>query len=71
MWVEPGLDIGSPVSAVVVHDQMQRRLAGKLPIDASEEPQELLVPVTLMEVADDFACSRSSAANRVVVPLRL
>ncbi len=63
MSVEPSLHLGGAMSAVVVHDQVQRRLAGKLAIDAAQELQKLLMPVTLVAVADDFAL-RARQARR-------
>src|SRR5215469_2907917 len=55
MSVEPALHLGRAMGAVVVHHQMQWRLAGELVVDAAQEPQKLLVAVTLIAVTDDFA----------------
>jgi len=44
MSFEPGLHPRMFVRAVIVHDEVQRRLAGKLIVEASQEFQKLLVP---------------------------
>ena len=43
------------VRAVIVHDQVQRRLVGELFIQAAQELQELLVPMALITLAHDLA----------------
>src|SRR6266581_9460214 len=43
------------VSAVVVHNQMQRDFSGELLVQPSKEPQELLVAMPLMALADHAA----------------
>jgi hypothetical protein len=53
--VEPSLDLDGAVGTVVVDDQMERRVPRKLPVDASQKLQELLMPVPLMTIPDDFA----------------
>src|SRR4051794_29911209 len=55
MSVEPVLHFRGAMGAVIVHHQMQRHRCGKLPMDAAQELQKLLVAVTLIAVADDFA----------------
>jgi hypothetical protein len=45
MLLEPSLDLDGTVSAVIVDHQMERRVARKLPVDASQKFQELLMPV--------------------------
>ena len=52
---EPSFDLDGAVSTVVVDDQMERRVPRKLPVDASQELQELLMPVSLVTIPDDFA----------------
>src|ERR1700676_4170104 len=53
MAFQPGLHVGMLVRAVVVHDEMQRHLAGKLLVQPPEEPDELLVAMSLMALSDD------------------
>jgi hypothetical protein len=69
---EPRLDVGVFVGAVVVDDQVEFAVTGKLAVEGAEELEELSwwrwrgrhCPITLP--------SRTlSAANSVVVPLRL
>src|SRR5258708_4816272 len=55
MPFHPLLHFEGAVSAIVVHHQVQRRLAGKLAIDAAQELQKLLMPVALIEVSNNFA----------------
>ena len=43
------------VGAVVVHDEMERHVAGKLLIEAAQELQKLLVPMSLVAFADNLA----------------
>ena len=52
---EPRLDLRSVMGPVVVHHQVQRRLAGKLTVDAAEKLQELLMAVAFVKVANHFA----------------
>src|SRR5262249_16995372 len=55
MSVKPVLHLGRAMSAIVVHYQMQRRLAGELAVEATQEFQKLLMAMALIAVADDFA----------------
>ena len=55
MFFKPEFDRGRLVSAIIIEDQMQRCFARKFPVDAAEELQELLMPVTLVAVTDDLA----------------
>ena len=55
MPLEPGTHFLVFVSAVVVHDQMQRHIARELLVEPTKELQELLVPVSLMAFAHDLA----------------
>jgi hypothetical protein len=55
MSFKPSLHLGRAVSAIIIHHQVQGHLARELMVDATQEPQKLLVPVTRMAVADDFA----------------
>ena len=43
------------VRPVVVHDQMQRDIAGKLGVESTQEFQKLLMTVSLMAFTDDLA----------------
>src|SRR5881227_2762414 len=73
MSVEPALHLRRAMGAVIVHYQVQRRLAGEFAVDAAQEPQKLLVAVTLIAVADDFAsehierCEQSRRSVSLVV----
>jgi hypothetical protein len=42
------------MGAVVVHDQMERNVAGKLLIESTQELQKFLMPVSLMAFTDNF-----------------
>ena len=53
--VEPSLHLRRAMSAIVIHHQVQGHLARELTVDAAQEPQKLLVPVTLIAVANDLA----------------
>jgi len=55
MSFEPGLHPRMFVRAVIVHDEVQRRLAGKLIVEASQEFQKLLVPRAFVTLPHDFA----------------
>src|SRR5689334_25446571 len=55
MSIEPVLHLRRAMGTVVVHHQVQRPLAGELAVDAAQEPQKLLVAVTRVAVANDFA----------------
>ena len=46
MFGEPGVDVVVFVGAVVVDDQVQLALAGKLAVKGAQELEELLVAVT-------------------------
>jgi hypothetical protein len=50
---------------------MQRDVVRELGIESAKEAQKLLVPMSGMVFAHDLALQCPSAANRVVVPLRL
>ena len=52
MALQPGPDVGMFVSAVIVHDQMEWNLSWKLPVQASEKAEELLVAVPFMALSD-------------------
>src|ERR671918_731867 len=53
--LQPGLHFRVLVGSVVVHDQMQRDIAGELGVDAAQEFQKLLMAMSLMAFADDLA----------------
>ena len=55
MLLEPSLDLDGAVSAVIVDHQMERRVARKLPVDTPKKLQELLLPVSLVTVADHLS----------------
>jgi hypothetical protein len=48
---QPIPDSGMFGGAVVVHHQVQRSLCGRLPTQASQEPQELLMPASLVTMS--------------------
>src|ERR1019366_3656853 len=52
---QPGLPLRVLVRPVVVHDQVQRNIAGEFGVEPAQESQKLLVPVSLMAFADDLA----------------
>ena len=55
MTLQPRLHVGVFVSAIVVHDQVQRDIGRKLPIQATQELQELLMPMASVALTDHFA----------------
>ena len=69
--VEPGLHVGVVVGGVVVQDQMHRKVLWHLVVDSAEEFQKFLVPMPGQALPDHPPVSTFSAANKVVVPLRL
>src|SRR5205085_4504620 len=71
MLLEPSLNLDSAVGAVVVDDQMERRVAGKLPVDASKKLQEFLMPVSLVTVPDDFALKHIQCGEKRRCPISL
>src|SRR5215210_2174171 len=69
MTLQPRLHVGVLVSAVVVHDQVQRDLTGKLAIQATQELQELLMSMATVALTDHFALQdfkRSKQARRAI-----
>jgi len=70
-WIggQPGLDLGSRVGGVVVHDQVQLAV-GVGPGDVLAEGQELLVRCRALHSPVTFPVAISNAANKVVVPCR-
>ena len=72
MLGQPGLHVGVGVRGVVVHDQMQLQVLGRLAVDQPQELQPLLVPVPRLGTwRSRVPSSVFSAANSVVVPWRL
>src|SRR5208337_884892 len=63
MFLEPGFDLGMPVRTVVVHDQVQGFPARKFAIHAAQKLQEFLMPVPLVEIADDLALQQVEGLN--------
>ena len=55
MTRKPALHFGHLVSSVVVHHQMNVELLGNIFLNALQETQEFLMPVTAVAGADDFA----------------
>ena len=58
------------VGAVVVHDQMQSRSPGEFAIQPAQKFKKLLMAMPRITLADHLTLEASSAANKVVVPLR-
>jgi hypothetical protein len=59
------------VHGVVVEDDVDGFALGDLALDGVEEADEFLVAMALHVAADHLAVETLSAANSVVVPLRL
>ncbi|MDQ1469795.1 MAG: hypothetical protein QOJ99_1275, partial [Bryobacterales bacterium] len=55
VFLQPGFHFGSAMSSVVVHHDVQGFAAGKLAVNTPQKLQKLLMPVALVEIADDFA----------------
>ena len=55
MPLEPSLDAGMLVSAVVIHYQVQGCFTGKLLIQTAEKFQKLLMPMPFLALPDDSA----------------
>ena len=55
MTPKPALDFGMFVPAVIVHDQMQLELPGKLLVELFEKFQKLLMPMPRVTLTDHFA----------------
>jgi len=64
MFLEPGFDLGMPVRTVVVHDQVQGFPARKFAIHAAQKLQEFLMPVPLVEIADDLALQQVEGGEK-------
>ena len=64
-------NLGMLMRGIVVTDQMQFLVPGCLCVDLAQEPQPLGVAVALLALGNDLSSSTLSAANSVVVPLRL
>ena len=70
--IEPGADLGLLVSGVVVEDDVDCLVGRQLGLDGVQEADELLVAVTRATLRPITEPSSTfSAANSVVVPLRL
>ena len=55
MTPKPALDFGMFVRAVIVHDQVQLELPGKLVVELLEKFQKLLMPMPRVTLTDHFA----------------
>jgi hypothetical protein len=71
MRLEPALYGRGLVGGIVVHDEMQVAISGGLMIELLEKANELSCRWRGMQVPMMLPSSMFSAANRVVVPLRL
>ena len=59
------------VSGIVVNDEIEIQTSRGLPVDQFEKVPELAMWMTRHASPDNLAVEHVSAANRVVVPLRL
>ena len=71
MSFEPGTNLGVFVRGVIVDNKMEVEFGGGFRIDLLEECDPLLMPMTLHTRTNETTPASSSAANKVVVPLRL
>ena len=53
VFLKPGFDVRMGMCSVVVENQVQGFVLGKLTIETTQEFQKLLMPVPLIAVADD------------------
>ena len=68
---KPSLDPWMLVRRIIIGDAVNIQLLRRCPIDSFQEFEELLMTVPRHTLADNLAFRISSAANNVVVPLRL
>ena len=66
--LEPPLYLSTFVRAVVVHDQVDLLIPGKLAFQVIQKTNELAAAVPLLTGADHLSVEKLKAANRVVVP---
>ena len=71
MPLEPALYRGGLVGGIIIDDQMQVENGQRPLVDGLEKAEELAMPVAGHAFAMTVPSSMLSAANRVVVPLRL
>jgi hypothetical protein len=71
MFGHPVLDVGMLVGRVVIDDQMHRQGFVGLPVELAQELEELIMAMFRQALANDGPAWTSSAANKVVVRLRL
>ena len=71
MPLEPALYRRGLVGGIIVDDEMQVEMGRRPFVDGLEEAEELAMPVAGHALPDDGTVGMLSAANRVVVPLRL
>jgi len=57
MPCQPIANLGYFVSTVVIHDQVHVEPGWKIVVDLVEKPQELLMPVSAIAIADGHAGS--------------
>jgi len=71
MLGEPGLNVGVLVGGVVIDDQMQLQVLGRLAVDQTQKLQPLLVAMPLLAQRDDRAVEgvERSEEGRCAVPL--
>jgi site-specific DNA recombinase len=68
---KPGLHVGVGMSAVVVQYQVQFEILRVLAIQLAQEPQELLVPVLEMNLAEDCAFEQVDGREQCRGPVAL
>ena len=71
MLAEPSFDLDGAVGAVIVDHQMERRVARKLPVDAPQKLQELLMPVPCATFPDDFSLNYIQCRKKRCRPISL
>ncbi len=71
MLLRPPLYMRLLVRPVVVHHQVQLEPRGKLIVQAPQKSQPFLMPMSAVTLSYDLPSNTFSAANNVVVPLRL
>src|SRR6266849_8294520 len=71
MLLEPSFDLDGTVGTVIVNHQMERRVAWKLPVDAPQKLQELLMPVPRATFPDDFSLKHIQCSEKRRRPVSL
>src|SRR5260370_9275910 len=69
--LEASFDLDSTVGTVIVNYQMERGVARKLPVDAPQKLQELLMPVPRATFPDDFSLNHIQCREKRRRPVSL